>query len=67
MKNRFLFTHISIVFLGYVIDSVAKTVSLPEEEEKLNKLKEQTLSLWGKLQCSIREIAHIIGLLENNA
>ena len=26
-----------IVFLGYVIDSVARTVSLPEE--KLNKLK----------------------------
>ena len=50
-----------IVFLGYVIDSVAMTVSLPEE--KLNKLKEQTLSLWEKPQCSIRELAHVIGLI----
>ena len=32
-------------------------------KEKLNKLKEQTLSLWGKLQCSIRELAHVIGLI----
>ena len=47
--------------LGYVIDSVAMTVSLPEET--LNKLKEQTLSLWGKPQCSIRELAHVIGLI----
>ena len=37
------------------------TVSLPEE--KLNKLKEQTLSLWEKPQCSIRELAHVIGLI----
>ena len=50
-----------IVFLGYVIDSVAMTVSLPEE--KLSKLKEQTLSSWGKLQCSIRELAHVIGVI----
>ena len=50
-----------IVFLGYVIDSVAMTVSLPEE--KLNKLKEQTLSLSRKPQCSIRELAHVIGLI----
>ncbi|KAK2571538.1 hypothetical protein P5673_004144 [Acropora cervicornis] len=42
-----------IVFLGYVIDSVAMTVSLPEEK----------LSLWGKPQCSIRELAHVIGLI----
>ena len=32
-------------------------------EEKLNKLKEETLSLWGKPQCSIRELAHVIGLI----
>ena len=50
-----------IVFLGYVIDSVAMTVSLPEE--KLSKLKEQTLSLWEKPQCSICELAHVIGLI----
>ena len=50
-----------IVFLGYVIDSVAMTVSLPGE--KLNKLKEQTLSLSRKPQCSIRELAHVIGLI----
>ena len=50
-----------IVFLGYVIDSVAMTVSLPEE--KLNKLKEQTLSLSWKPQCSIRELAHVIRLI----
>ena len=50
-----------IVFLGYVIDSVAMTVSLPEV--KLNKLKEQTLSLWKRPQCSIRELAHVIGLI----
>ena len=37
------------------------TVSLPEE--KLNKLKEQTLSLPRKPQCSIRELAHVIGLI----
>ncbi|KAK2551482.1 hypothetical protein P5673_027670 [Acropora cervicornis] len=37
------------------------TVSLPEE--KLNKLKEQTLSLSRKPQCSIRELAHVIGLI----
>ena len=37
------------------------TVSLPEE--KLNKLKEQTLSLREKRQCSIRELAHVIGLI----
>ena len=47
-----------IVFLGYVIDSVARTVSLPEE--KLNKVKEQTLSLSWKPQCSIHELAHVI-------
>ena len=47
-----------IVFLGYVIDSVARTVSLPEE--KLNKVKEQTLSLSRNPQCSIRELAHVI-------
>ena len=50
-----------MVFLGYVIDSVEMTVSLPEE--KLNKLKEQTLSLREKPQCSIRELAHVIGLI----
>ena len=49
-----------IIFFSYLIDSVAMTVSLPEE--KLNKLKEQT-SLWGKPQCSIRELAHVIGLI----
>ncbi|KAK2551361.1 hypothetical protein P5673_027760 [Acropora cervicornis] len=37
------------------------TVSLPEE--KLNKLKEQTLSLSRKPQCSIHELAHVIGLI----
>ena len=50
-----------IVFLGYVIDSVAMTVSLPEE--KLNQLKEQKLSLWERPQCFIRELAHVIGLI----
>ena len=50
-----------IVFLGFVIDSMAMTVSLPEE--KLNKLKEQTLSLWERPQCSIRELAHVVGLI----
>ena len=50
-----------MVFWGYVIDSVALTVSLPEE--KLNKLKEKTLSLWEKPRCSIRELAHVIGLI----
>ena len=47
-----------MVFLSYVIDSVEMTVSLPEE--KLNKLKEQTLALWEKPQC---ELAHVIGLI----
>ena len=37
------------------------TVSLLEE--KLNKLREQTLSLWKKTQCSIHELAHVIGLI----
>ena len=50
-----------MVFLGYAIDSVEMTVPLPEE--KLNKLKEQTLALWEKPQCSIRELAHVIGLV----
>ena len=50
-----------IIFLDYVIGSVAMTVSLPEE--KLNKLKEQRLSLSRKPQCSIRELAHVIGLI----
>ena len=50
-----------MVFLGSVIDSVEMTVSLPEE--KLNKLKEQTLALWEKPQFSIRELAHVIGLI----
>ena len=50
-----------IVFLGYVIDSVAMTVSLPVK--KLYKLKEQLLSLWEKPQCSIPELAHAIGLI----
>ena len=40
-----------IEFLGYVIDSVVMTISLPEK--KINKLKEQALSLWEKPQCSI--------------
>lgn len=48
-------------FLGYENDSVEMTVSLPEK--KLNKLKEQTLSLWEKPQCSIHELAHVIGLI----
>ena len=34
-----------IVFLGYVIDSVATTVSLPDE--KLNKLKSKHCLCWG--------------------
>jgi len=34
------------------------TASLPEE--KFNKLKEQTLSMWEKPQCSIRELARVI-------
>lgn len=42
-----------MVFLVYVIDSVEMTVFL--KEEKLNKLKEQTLSLWG--------LAHVIRLI----
>ena len=47
--------------MGYVIDSVEMTVSLPEE--KVNKLKEQTLALWEKPQCSSRELAHVIGFI----
>ena len=50
-----------IVFLGYVIDSVEMTVSLPEE--KANKLKEQTLALSERPQCSSRELAHLIGFI----
>ena len=50
-----------MVFLGYVIDSVEMTVALPEE--KLIKLKEQILSLCEKPQFSIRELAHVIGLI----
>ena len=50
-----------MVFWGYAIDSVEMTVSLPEE--KLNKLKEETLALWEKPQCSIRDLAHVIGLV----
>ena len=50
-----------IAFLGYVIDSVEMTISLPER--KINKLQEQALSLWEKTQCSIRELAHVIGLI----
>ena len=53
-EKSVLFPSQKIVFLGYVIDSV----SLPEE--KLNKVKEQTLSLSRKPQCSIRELAHVI-------
>ena len=56
-EKSVLFPSQKIVFLGYVIDSVAGTVSLPEE--KLNKVKEQTLSLSRNLQCSIRELAHV--------
>ena len=51
-EKSVLFPSQKIVFLGYVIDSVARTVSLPEE--KLNKVKEQTLSLSRNPQCSIR-------------
>ena len=50
-----------MVFLGYVINSVEMTVSLTQE--KLIKLKEQSLSLREKPQCSIRELAHVIGLI----
>ena len=50
-----------MVFLSYVIDSVEMTVPLPEE--KLNKFKGQTLSLWEEPQCSIRELADVIGLI----
>lgn len=57
-EKSVLFPSQKIVFLGYVIDSVARTVSLPEE--KLNKVKEQTLSLSRNPQCSIRELAHVI-------
>ena len=60
-ENPVLFPSQKMVFLGYVIDSVEMTVSLPEE--RLNKLKEQTLPLWEKSQCSIRELAHVIGLI----
>ena len=49
-----------MVFWGYVTDSVEMTVSLPE---KMNKFKEQTLSLWEKPQCSICELVHVIGLI----
>ena len=37
------------------------TVSLTEET--LSKLKEQTLSLWGKAHCSICEVARVIALI----
>ena len=47
--------------LGYVTDSAEMTVSLPEE--KVNKLKEQTLGLWEKPQYSSRELAHVIGFI----
>ena len=47
--------------LGYVIDSVEMTVSLPEE--KGNKFKEQTLALWEKPKCFSRELAHVIGFI----
>ena len=30
---------------------------------KINKLKEQALSLWENPECSIRELAHVIGLI----
>ena len=51
-----------MVFLGYVIDSVEMTVSLPEE--KLNRLKKTNIVLvWERPHCSIRELAHVIGLL----
>ena len=46
-----------MVFLGYVIDSVEMTVSLPEE--KLNRLKKTNIVLvWERPHCSIRELAH---------
>ena len=51
----------NIVLLGYVIDSAEMTVSFPEE--KVNKLKEQTLALWEKPQRFSRELAHFIGFI----
>ena len=48
--------------LGFIINKERSySVSLPEE--KLNKLTEQTLSLSRKPQCSIRELAYVIGLI----
>ena len=60
-ENSVVISLQKIVFWGYVIDSVAVTVSLPEN--KFNKLKEQLLSLWVKPQCSIPELAHAIRLI----
>ena len=50
-----------IVYLGFVIDSVRMTVSLPQN--KLNRLMTQSSLLREKTCCTIRDLAHVIGLI----
>ena len=50
-----------VEFLGSIVDSTEMIVCLPER--KIIKLREQSAFLWEKLQCSIWELAHLIGLI----
>lgn len=50
-----------ITYLGFVINSVNMTVSLPKE--KLDHLITQASALYNKTFCTVRNLAHMIGLI----
>lgn len=50
-----------IMFLGYVIDTVQMTVSLPRE--KVQQILKEIQNLLLQIQPKIRSVAHVIGLL----
>lgn len=50
-----------ITFLGYVIDTVQMTVSLPRE--KVQQILKEIQNLLLQIQPKIRSVAHVIGLL----
>ena len=59
-KSRFLPSQ-TIEFLGFVLNSVAMTVSLPHE--KILKIREACNALSRKRGVTIQQVAHVIGLL----
>lgn len=53
----------TIEYLGFLINSVKMTISLPDD--KLHKIKKECRHLYNKRRATARELAHLIGLLSS--